>query len=109
MIVSDLKINSKMNNKTVPISRKEVNTRVHDISTSLQEVLTKRLIEDTNQGILEAVTRSTKSYTIFVPAVVFGMPIYDPNDIAEALSTLYTNSGFHVQQTKNRVVLSWSD
>lgn len=94
-------------NSAVPISREAVQKSVQDISSSIQENLVQRLIEDTNQGISEAILRNLNSYCIHVPIVVFGFPAYNANNVANELNRLYSSKGFDTYKKDNIVILSW--
>jgi hypothetical protein len=91
----------------IPISREAVQKSVQDISSSLQSSLVQKLIEDTNQGISDAVIRNMKSYSVQVPAVVFGLPAYNARDIASTIKDMYGKRGFQTSLKKNVVTLSW--
>lgn len=92
---------------TVPLTREAVERSKQDVSSSVQDTLVKKLIEDTNQGISDAVIRNLSSYTIHVPVVVFGFPAFNPTDVAKKLGEVYTRSGFVVKCYGSVVDVSW--
>lgn len=99
---------SKMDNEVKPISREDVEKSKSDISNALQDALLRKLIEDTNQGINEAVLRNQTFYNVHVPSVVLGFPTYSTGEIAKRLQHAYTNSGFSTKLVNvNTVIISW--
>jgi len=94
-------------NEVKPLSRQAINKSKQDISSSLQDTIVCKLIEDTNQGISDAVIRNSGSYRVQVPAVVFGFPAFSVKEIAQRLKEAYEQSGFDVTVRDNVVAISW--
>lgn len=91
-----------------PITREDVEKSKKDISSALQDTLLRKLVEDTNKGINEAVLRNQTFYNVQVPSVVLGFPTYSTCEIAKKLESIYASSGFDTQVIKlNTVVISW--